>query len=194
MRRLKRVMVIPFKSPVEPTDESWLLTEIDSRPVHCVVAQPDSWLAAEGYKLAFVVCGATCVREIKRAIRNDKRRRPDDKTASDPRAVRKRLERQQRDAERMLRTCCAWCLEAIEDDAPVIGVLAKLGGKGARPHGKEKMISVSIAGRWVPGFVAKPGSRAALQRADVGFQTCSQACAGELRAAIEREKVGSTIH
>jgi hypothetical protein len=88
---------------------------------------------------------------------------------------------------------CAWCRKEVGEDEPVIGLLAGLRKRPARPI-KDEMTSVELAGRHVHGRISEPGSKVALDGFDIVFMVCSEKCADALRAAARKEQQRPAIH
>jgi len=99
--------------------------------------------------------------------------------------------RERRRAERLLRSCCAWCLKNVRN-LPVVGIYATLQDRrGASDPPSGAMTSIMIAGRLVPGFILDPDAGAC---ADIAFMVCGETCADALRDAIATDRTFSVVH
>lgn len=95
----------------------------------------------------------------------------------------------------MAETTCAWCRRALPEEAPPIEVFAtfrKSGRRGPVPDGPAVMVSIGPCR--VAGFLARPGTPADIEGADISFRLCSGACTAALRKAMADDIAEAAVH
>lgn len=88
---------------------------------------------------------------------------------------------------------CAWCFQAIPDDAPVTALYVKLQGNDDRALREGGLVTIRVGGRRLPIHMPAPGSPASAT-GDAAFMLCSDACVSALTAAIEEDRRLSILH
>lgn len=168
-----------------PVDSLLIDLSIDDHPVIAIVPVAAGVGDVPGTDAVVMLCSEECDAALQAAVANDAARALGEPV---PRRVATAEERVQ--AEALLKNHCAWCRQAIADDAPVETVSASLHGEVSQAN---HMIALDIAGRSVHALVPPPGFP--MQEGhDVLFVLCSGACAAALVDAATAEKSVRTIH
>ena len=85
---------------------------------------------------------------------------------------------------------CAWCNNGILEDTELFSIgTKKLPGIDLSEHeGKSIPLHLSLAGKWVDGFVASKNSPAKQEGYDIIFVICSESCGRALKEALQKER------
>jgi len=82
---------------------------------------------------------------------------------------------------------CAWCRQALEPEAEVYSIAARVKPWVDLPQAGVLELSLDATHQRVLAIIPAPGSPAKQAGNDLLFATCSPACAEELKAAIEKQ-------
>jgi hypothetical protein len=85
-------------------------------------------------------------------------------------------------------TECAWCGKQLDPVREVISLSLTLGPNDPLRDENLETIAISVAGRDRTAVVAQPDSDASHEGHDLFFTLCSETCAKDMRAAMERER------
>lgn len=83
---------------------------------------------------------------------------------------------------------CQWCQTVTDDDQPIVTLSFKLPSEPPVTPGTDVLVPLVIAGTVRIAIRAQPDSEAARAGHDLILTFCSDHCASEMRAALERER------